>query len=60
MSIYVTGDIHGNVHNIRNVISQIDNPSKDDFIIIAGDAGFEYESYIMGPAKREACEFPGT
>ena len=60
MSIYITGDIHGNAHEIRNRIAQIKNPSKDDFIIIAGDAGFEYESYVMGAAKREARKFPGT
>lgn len=60
MSIYVTGDTHGNARDICNVIAQIKNPSKDDFVIIAGDAGFEYESYVMGQAKREARKFPGT
>ena len=60
MSIYITGDIHGNAREVRNRISQIENPSKNDFIIIAGDAGFEYENYIMGQAKREARKFPGT
>ena len=60
MSIYITGDTHGNARDICNAISQIKNPSKDDFIIIAGDAGFEYESYVMGQAKREARKFPGT
>lgn len=60
MSIYVTGDIHGSAIEIRDRISQIHNPSKNDFIIIAGDAGFEYQDYIMGKAKREARKFPGT
>ena len=60
MSIYITGDIHGNANNIHNTIFQIKNPSKEDFIIVAGDAGFEYERYIMGQAKKAACEFPGT
>ena len=60
MSIYVTGDIHGNVYEIRDRMAQVENPSKDDFIIIAGDAGFEYENYIMGAAKREARKFLGT
>ncbi len=58
--IFVTGDIHGKPICIRDVISQIDNPSEDDFIIIAGDAGFEYQDHIMGAAKREAKKFPGT
>lgn len=60
MSIYITGDIHGSAQNVRNVISQIKNPSKEDFIIVAGDAGFEYEQYVMGQAKKAARKFPGT
>ena len=60
MSIYITGDTHGDAHVIRNVISQIENPSKDDYIIIAGDAGFEYERYNMEQAKKAAKCFPGT
>ena len=57
--VFVVGDIHGKPIYIRDTISQIDNPSKDDFIIIAGDAGFEYQDYIMGTAKKEAKKFPG-
>lgn len=60
MSVYITGDTHGDPQEIRNTIAQIPNPSKDDFIIIAGDAGFEYQDHIMGRAKREARKFPGT
>lgn len=59
-NVYVCGDLHGNPHDIRYIISQIENPSKDDFIIVAGDAGFEYQSYNMGQAKKEAAKFPGT
>ena len=58
--VFVTGDIHGKPLCIRDIMSQIDNPSEDDFIIIAGDAGFEYQDYIMGAAKKEAKKFPGT
>ena len=36
MSIYVTGDIHGDPKNIRAVVSKISKPSENDFIIIAG------------------------
>ena len=58
--IFITGDIHGNANEIRNTVSQIDNPTKDDVIIICGDAGFEYQEYIMGEAKRAARKyFPG-
>lgn len=57
--IFVVGDIHGKPICIRDTIAQIENPSKDDIIIIAGDAGFEYQEYVMGTAKREAKKFPG-
>lgn len=59
-NIYVCGDIHGDRRNIKTIINQIQNPTKDDFIIIAGDAGFEYEEYVMGQAKKEAARFPGV
>lgn len=58
--IFITGDIHGKPLCIRDVIAQIDNPSEDDFVIITGDAGFEYQDHIMGAAKKEAKKFPGT
>lgn len=59
-NVYVCGDLHGNPHNIRYIISQIEDPSENDFIIVAGDAGFEYQGYNMGQAKKEAAKFPGT
>lgn len=59
--IFITGDVHGSTGEIRNVISQIDNPTKEDIIIICGDAGFEYQEYIMNSAKELAYKlFPGT
>ena len=57
--IFITGDKHAKPICIRDAISQIDNPSEDDIIIIAGDAGFEYQEYVMGQAKMEARKFPG-
>lgn len=57
--VFVTGDTHGKPICIKDAISQIDNPSEDDFIIITGDAGFEYQNLVMGAAKREAKKFPG-
>lgn len=58
--IFVTGDKHADCNAIRYAISKVENPQEDDFIIIAGDAGFEYEKHIMGRAKKEAKKFPGT
>lgn len=57
--IFICGDIHGSVNSICGVISQIDNPKKDDKIIICGDAGFEYGTYIQDTAKRATTKFPG-
>lgn len=56
--LFITGDCHGSQYKIRYVIDQIDNPQTDDFIIIAGDAGFEYEECIMKWTKKEATKTP--
>lgn len=58
--VYVTGDVHGSAAAINSVINQIENPAEDDIIIICGDAGFEYQTYVMGQAKRATKKFPGT
>lgn len=58
--VFVTGDKHGKPLCIKDAMAQIDNPSKDDIIIIAGDAGFEYQDRIMGAAKKAASKFLGT
>ena len=57
--IFICADIHGSAYTIEQVIKKIDKPSKNDVIIIAGDAGFEYGDHIMGAAKRAAKKFPG-
>lgn len=58
--IFVCADIHGDVNVVRDIIEQIDNPTKEDTIIVCGDAGFEYQDYVMGHAKRAARKFPGV
>lgn len=58
--IFCCGDIHGAGYNITSLITQIDEPTEDDIIIICGDAGFEYGTYIQGAAKKIAAKFPGT
>ncbi len=58
--IFVVADIHGSASVVKNIISMIDNPTSEDVIIVAGDAGFEYGHHIMGSAKRAAHKFVGT
>ena len=58
--IFVCADSHGNSVSIRYFMDQINCPTKDDVIIIAGDAGFEYQDHIMGAAKKQAKKFAGT
>ena len=57
--IYICADMHGSAQSINSIISQIKNPSSEDVIIVAGDAGFEYQDCIMGSAKRASKQFPG-
>jgi len=57
--IFICADLHGDAYVIKNIIDQIKNPSKEDIIIVAGDAGFEYGNYTMGAAKKMAQKFPG-
>lgn len=57
--IFICADMHGDARAIKDAINSIDNPTSEDIIIIAGDAGFEYGDYVMGSAKRAASKFPG-
>jgi len=57
--IFVVADIHGSAAVVKNIISLIGNPTPDDIIIVAGDAGFEYGKHVMGSAKRAAHRFIG-
>lgn len=59
MSVYVTGDLHGNVAEVRERLAQIPAPTEDDYIIVAGDAGLEYGGQIMGSVKKVMKKFPG-
>lgn len=59
MTVWVAGDTHGDAEDFRNIISQIENPKPEDYIIIAGDAGLEYGNFIMGSCKKVMKKFPG-
>lgn len=57
---FVCGDIHGSADKFDYLISQIDNPTEDDFLICAGDVGIEYGGNVYGNIKRAMKKFPGT
>ena len=57
--IFIKGDIHGDRYDVAYVIAQISNPKEDDKIIICGDAGLSYDTWIGTPAKKEMKKFPG-
>lgn len=60
MTVYFQGDLHGSVAAINNCLSQIENPTEQDVIVVCGDAGLEYGAQIMGKAKKAMKKFPGT
>lgn len=59
MTIYITGDIHGDAYEVRARIDNIFMPSANDYIIVCGDACLEYGNVIMESAKKEMKKFPG-
>lgn len=59
MTIYIGGDLHGSVADIRQMMTQINSPSVNDIIIVCGDAGLEYGNHIMGSCKKIMAKFPG-
>lgn len=40
--IYITGDTHGRFERIEN-FCQMNSTSKDDIMIILGDAGYQFQ-----------------
>lgn len=59
MSIYVTGDKHGQPKQYAAAITQIDNPSANDVIIVCGDAGLEYGTFRNKNCKKIMASFAG-
>lgn len=60
MTVYITGDKHGDKMGYKYVIDQIENPKEEDIIIVCGDASLEYGKYNMGDCKKIMSKFPGT
>lgn len=59
MTVYITGDKHGSVVCYQRAMGQIENPSANDVIIVCGDAGLEYDTSVMGSAKKAMKKFAG-
>ena len=45
MSIYITGDIHGNISRLVDLAEQRIYPKKNDYIIVCGDFGVIWKQY---------------
>lgn len=61
MSIYVIADIHGSTTCLKTIIENSKvNLTKDDFVIIAGDAGLTYGPFTIGSLKKYMKDFPCT
>lgn len=57
----VKSDLHGSIADVNLVLSQIDSPSSNDYIIVCGDAGLEYGNIVSSRTKKlMSKEFPGT
>jgi len=64
--VFVTGDVHGDIADLTERIKKIENPTKDDLLILLGDCGFffdcrdaEYSPKDVERRKR-AAELPIT
>lgn len=58
--IYITGDTHGDFSRIERFCDRF-HPSKDDVMIILGDAGFNYYGGKRDQrAKKRMAEMPIT
>ena len=61
--IYLTSDWHGNINGLNNFINSIDTKTsltKNDIVIILGDAGIMYGNYVMGDLRRAMAKYPCT
>lgn len=58
--IFVIADLHGSVANIGSCLAEIQHPTEDDVIIVAGDAGLEYGGVSSDRVKEIMSGFPGV
>lgn len=62
MSIYITGDIHGDKFDVKYRYAKYIAPrvSVDDIVIVCGDAGLEYGNLDNIECKKEMSKYPCT
>ena len=52
MTVYISADIHGDKNRIYDIMTQLPHLSKEDTVIVAGDASLEYGNYNMRSTKK--------
>ena len=57
--IWITGDMHGCTIDATYAIKQCENATDQDYLIVCGDFGAEYDGRIMGSFKKKLKKFPG-
>jgi len=63
--IFVTGDIHGDMHDLENRVLNLTNSTKDDLLILLGDCAFFYNEFYSDwykdlERRRRAADLPIT
>lgn len=61
--IYLTSDWHGSINGLSNFVNSIDTRTsltKNDIVVILGDAGIMYGNYVMGDLRRAMAKYPCT
>ena len=55
MRVFVTGDMHGSLVKIRNFCEKM-HTTKEDILVILGDAGINYYGWYYDHLKKEELE----
>ena len=59
MSIYLTGDTHGETYGLASRLEEL-NLTANDYVIICGDFGSEYGGQVFSGIKKTCKKFPCT
>lgn len=58
MAVYITADLHGNINEMNYREKYLQQLTKNDIVIIAGDAGLEYDTFNSTKLKRALFNLP--